>query len=420
MIKHILILIIMIFMIFGIGKNNSSQDATIKIKEVKPMGPLFKENTANVLGHDGAYSIPLKDGKVFWTFGDTLIGPERLGYDPEKMLIDSWLASSWAKEHIIMISNTGLFLNTRDANKLLSATPYYFTHKDTAREIISSSLPANRDGRYRPIWPMDGIEVNGSLYIFYLMVDCGLFKEEKKEGNLDINLYGTGLARATYPYKRFERLHPTVSPVPPKDPANACEHPFIWWNNDFDENLIQVPAFGTAVLKKQLDGYIYIYGSKVEYSKDKIAHAVSLARVRSEDLEDVTKYQYLTGPEPNWGKNPKKAIILFEGNANELSVSYNQYLGKYVAVYSYADAFGKDGKLPLGSLEEIHLRTSDAPYGPWSDAIRVYKCKKSCKEDVCYAGKEHPEFSKNNGKIVYVTYVSHQRYFPELIRIEFE
>jgi hypothetical protein len=74
----------------------------------------------------------------------------------------------------------------------------------------------------------------------------------------------------------------------------------------------------------------------------------------------------------------------------------------------------------LGSFEEIHLRTSDTPYGPWSDSIRVYKCKKSCKEDICYAGKEHQEFSKNNGKIIYVTYVSHQRYFPELIRIEFE
>jgi len=420
MIKYILILAIALSIIFGIAGCLSVKDAEVKIKKVTDMDTLFKENSAEVLGHDGAYSIPLKDGGVFWSFGDTLIGPSRRGYDPEKMLIDSWLAEAWAKEHITMISNTGLFISTRDANELLSASPVYFTKGNAAQEIISPSMPPDRDERYRPVWPMDGIELDGKIYVFYILVDCGASDEKGEEAELDINLYGTGLARATYPYTQFERVRPTVSPTPPKDPANLCEHPFIWWNNDFGENLTQVPAFGTAVLKKPVGGYIYIYGSRIEFDRDKIVHAVSLTRVLPENFEDVTQYEYLVGPGPRWGKDPKRAITVFEGNSNELSVSYNRYLGKYVAVYSYAGAVGQDGKIPPGNLEEIHLRTSEKPWGSWSESITVYKGRKSCEGDICYAAKEHHEYCEQDGKIIYVTYVSHQRYFPELIKIELE
>jgi hypothetical protein len=400
-------------------------DNNVRIKEVQGEITLFEKNSAKVIGHDGAYSIPLKDGRVFWTFGDTLIGSERKGYVPEKMLIDSWLAKLWAKEHVSMISNTGLFVDTKNAIELIKAEPHYFT-KDgdgVANEIIPSTVSKSKDNRYRAVWPMDGIEIDGKMYVFYILVDCGLFDENKDEAILDINLYGTGLARSDYPYTKFKRLHPTESPTPPKDAANRGEYPYIWWNNEYDENLDFVPAFGTAVLKTPVDGYILIYGSKVEMVDDRIIHVVSLARVLPENFEDITKYEYLigtVGTEPKWSRNPSEAITIFEGNSNELSVSYNSYLGKYVAVYSYAGSVEKNGKISPGSLEEIHLRTSEKPWGPWNDPVPIYKGKKSCDKDMCYAGKEHPEYSEQGGKIIYVTYVSHQRYFPELIRIELE
>jgi len=49
----------------------------VKIKSAKYIGELFTNNLSRVIGHDGAYSIPLDDGRSFWTFGDTLIGPNR-------------------------------------------------------------------------------------------------------------------------------------------------------------------------------------------------------------------------------------------------------------------------------------------------------------------------------------------------------
>ena len=45
----------------------------IKIKSVRDLGIQFKVNPHEMIGQDGAYSIPLEN-EVLWYFGDTLIG----------------------------------------------------------------------------------------------------------------------------------------------------------------------------------------------------------------------------------------------------------------------------------------------------------------------------------------------------------
>ncbi len=393
----------------------------IRVKKAEYVGTCFTNNDAHVLGHDGAYSIPLDDGRVLWTFGDTLIGKERKYYDPEKMLIDEWLGSDWAKDNIVMTANSVCIVNTRRAEELPNTRCFYVLDSNgKAKEIIPSVLPANRAGRYRPIWPMDGICIDGRLYIFCIMVDCG--PADPKKGNApDINVFGAGVVRSVYPYNEFERLRPTVYPNLPKDVVNHVEYPYLWWNCDLDERFDQTAAFGTAVLKEILDDYVYIFGSKMQMRNGEIIHGVSLARVKAEKIEDITRYEYLKevrGSEPVWTKNAKEAMLLFTGNANELSVSFNRYLGKYLTFYPFIGEI-RENKMTR-FLEEIHMRYADNIWGPWSDPVIVYKCQKSRPDDTCYAAKEHPEYSEENGRITYLTYVSHQRYWPELIRIEFE
>lgn len=390
----------------------------VRIKNVTYLGKIFKSNKSKVLGHDGAYSIPLEDGRSFWTFGDTLLGPELKEYDPKKELIDVWLASNWASNNIEMIANTGCFTNTRNGEELLTTNPIYIEKKGKADKIISTALAPNRGKRYRPIWPMDGIMINKKLYIFYIFVDCGIFDISKKEQQLDINLYGVGLAKSNYPYVTFKRIKPSVYPCPPKDLSNYCEYPYIWWNCESDGKNDSIPAFGTAVLNNPINGYVYIYGSKVEKKNHELIHGVYLSRVQIDGIEDISKYEYYSND--GWSKAPENLKILFDGNANELSVSFNSYLKKYITIYSYAGKTDSKGFVSEGAMEEIHLRVSDNPEGPWSDPITIYKPKKSCPLDICYAGKEHPEFSENDGKIIYFTFVSHQRYWPELVQIEFK
>ena len=45
----------------------------LKVKAVRDLGPQFVNNPHEMIGQDGAYSIPLKEGAL-WFFGDTLIG----------------------------------------------------------------------------------------------------------------------------------------------------------------------------------------------------------------------------------------------------------------------------------------------------------------------------------------------------------
>ncbi len=391
----------------------------VKIKSAKYIGELFTNNLSRVIGHDGAYSIPLDDGRSFWTFGDTLIGPNRFGYDHEKELIDVWLSKEWARENIKMVENTGCFTNTKTGQELLSSRPLYVEKDGIARELVSTALAPNRGNRYRPIWPMDGFCYNGRLYVFYILVDCGFFDPSRNEQNLDINLYGVGLAKSKYPFYDFERLRPMSYPVPPKDLSNYCEYPFLWWNcevpNKFGE---QVPAFGTAVLKRLVDGYVYIYGSRVDKIDNEIVHGVYLSRVRPEYIEDLSHYEYYS--KHGWIKQPTDLKLLFDGNANELSVSFNPYLNKYITIYSFAGRVASNGAVSSGAMEEIHLRTADDPCGPWSEPVVLYNPRKSMSLDICYAAKEHPELAEENGKIIYLTFVSHQRYWPELVRVEFE
>lgn len=390
----------------------------VTIEKTKFVGTLFKINSARVLGHDGAYSIPIKDGKVFWSFGDTLLGPERRGFDAEKIDIAKWCVNDpWAKENVSMISNSGLIAEAKNIQEL---THRGFKYYDREREIDGKKVIEAREiipvpekmrgeiGRRMAFWPFDGIDIDGKLYIFYFMVRCTMLK---------MKLCGVGLVRSEYPYETFERL-PAVTNASLKN-FEESEKPFVWWDNSKSQDQRQIPGFGTAVLKKTINGHIYIYGSKSEKVKNRVVPCVSLARVKKTAIEDITEYEYLIEPpsesndfDPQWGEDPRESTILFDGNANELSISYNPYIDKYMAIYSYAGTLHKKR-----NNDEIHMRTADKPEGPWGPPIIVYRPKRSRKEDFCYAAKEHPEYSRD-GKIIYVTYVSHQRYFPELIKIK--
>ena len=113
---------------------------------------------------------------------------------------------------------------------------------------------------------------------------------------------------------------------------------------------------------------------------------------------------------------PNRIIVLLGSRnlmSNELSVSFNQYLGKYLAVHSYK----LSGK--------IVARTAASPWGPWSHPILLYTVKVTREKllpypQLIYAGKEHPELSEENGKIIYITYIEFEEYFPHLLGITLE
>jgi len=100
----------------------------------------------------------------------------------------------------------------------------------------------------------------------------------------------------------------------------------------------------------------------------------------------------------------EQAGPICEDVAGEFSVSYQPAVGRYVLVYTEG-----------GLSENIALRFSPRPQGPWGPAARVYRCPEAGWDAkiFCYAGKGHPEISSGPQDLI-VTYVANSTDFALL------
>jgi hypothetical protein len=132
--------------------------------------------------------------------------------------------------------------------------------------------------------------------------------------------------------------------------------------------------------------YLYAFGTPSGR-----AGSAYLSRVPEDEVTDLSKYEYWDGTTwvrgnaavaapiigdstsggvfgfvVDWANNPDVfggyLGGLFGaktgGNVSEMSVQYNEYLGKYVVLYA-------DGR------NNVQLRTADEPEGPWSDPLTI-------------------------------------------------
>lgn len=186
------------------------------------------------------------------------------------------------------------------------------------------------------------------------------------------------------------------------------DQPGIWTTNwsglvvsdDNGENWRAVNAFrpnGGGNTKFQMGAFLKV-GSTVYYygTPDGRWGAVYLARVDEKDIENLGKWQYFSYGRwvPN---NPGAATPVMSAPTGELSVAWNDYLGKYVSLAS------KD--------TGVILRTAQNPWGPWSSGELVVP---STNPYTGYAPYIHP-WSK--GRDLYFTYsvwVGYQVYLMRL------
>jgi hypothetical protein len=97
------------------------------------------------------------------------------------------------------------------------------------------------------------------------------------------------------------------------------------------------------------DGYVYSFGTPA--GRGGSAH---LARVPQNFVPDVTKYQYWNGDRNTWvPNNPAAATPVIPGPVGEMSAQYNNYLKRYLVLYT-------------NGANDVVARTAPAPQGPWS------------------------------------------------------
>lgn len=112
--------------------------------------------------------------------------------------------------------------------------------------------------------------------------------------------------------------------------------PFVWGYQNF-----QMGAY------MRRDGYVYNYGTTAGRGG-----APFLSRVVETAVADLAQYEYWTPF--GWLKNmPFLALQVTVAPGSEMSVAWNDYLGRYVMLY-------------MNFLGNIVLRTADKPQGPWS------------------------------------------------------
>ena len=355
-----------------------------KVAAARDLGLQFTKNRHKMVGQDGAYSIPL-NGETLWFFGDTLIGTR----DPNQSL---WFldgravgAGDMSGKGTIesMINNTGLLLRDKTGQNGLTDFEYILDEKGNLKNLIPL-LPGEDHDEIR-IWCQHGIALGEKVYLSFVKVRM----LEEPNGVLPVafEILGSGFAKGSKNNWIFERIFYQESD--------------LWWGeND--------PRFASAIYRE--DNWIYCYGV---IQDEKNIQRCYLARVSEDQIEDLSQYEYLSSSRPDWDKNIKNAISVFDGMPNELSVSYNIYLESYFAVHSA----GLSG-ITVG-------RTAPAPWGPWSDPVDLWQVSTKHVNPrpypkMIYAGKEHQELSKDNGRIIYMTYIEFEEYFPHLIEITLE
>ncbi len=351
----------------------------LKPVTVRDLGPQFTKNAHQMIGQDGAYSIPL-GGEALWFFGDTLIGSrvpgESLWYPGGVPVGHADMSGKGTIRR--MLNNTGLLLGDRDGRNGLRSFRYLCGAKGELRSLIP--LEGDEDPDWDRIWCLHGVAVGGRLILSFIKVRM------LEEGPFPVNfsIVGSGLAVGDTRTFEFARVRKSGSSI-------------LWGAGD--------PHFASAFLHDESTGWVYAYGARQNGAGGQDCY---LARVG--EVDDPEAYEYLVSAAPAWSRDIAGVIPVFSGMPNELSVSFNRYLGKYLAVHSY---------LLTG---DIVGRTAPAPWGPWSDPVTLWHVRPERHlslpyPPLIYAGKEHPELSREDGRILYITYIEFEEYFPHLIEV---
>lgn len=314
-------------------------------------------STGAVVAQGGNYSVPLPDGRTLWLLNNIWAGELRPGGQ----------AAVWG----IVDGGAALAPST---SPYAQAAALAFVADENRWPLPLLSGDLKEYSQVRKFWPRAGICRPSGCHVFYSIM----------------NNYGP----EPYDYFRVgQGVAVSADPAGPYVKARAGTRYSLW--NDIE------PAFGSA-LHADEDGWVYVYGRVMSAPGE---YAARLARVKPDGLAAREKYSYYSGSDSTeaWTSDIYEAADVLPGMPEEFSVSYNEYLKAYLAVYS-----DQDGGRALARLAPY-------PWGPWGEPARLLAC---AKEDYCYGAKEQPGFAGAEGKKIFVTV--EKKNAPYLYEIIFE
>ena len=333
---------------------SSGPPAGVSVVQATDLGPI--PTNPLILGRDGGYSA-LFQGYSVWVYGDTFLSkPNALD---RTLISDSW---SYTSDLNAQDGITGFQEQMDSAGVPAMILP------ETAAELAFNQAHNGNNCQTQPcgarwaLWP-SSIVVNpsdGSALVFYMVVYA-------LPGSYNFQGYGTSVAL----WQNFQ----TQPQRPVLNPPIVADHPDLIFNAN-------EPGFGSASFIS--DGTLYAYGC--DYST-----GCQLGKVDPASAQDRSAWSFYAGNN-NWSSEIGDAVTVFN-DASILSVSWNNYLQRYVAVYS-----------PPFS-QNVVMRTSPSPEGPWSSEIVAFVAMMPAPGNGnVYDAIAHAEYDANGGQTIYVSY----------------
>ncbi len=269
------------------------------------------------------------DGRIWFAFGDTF------GERAEGMTGGG--GSIWR-------SNALAYTTDADPTECITFDGWITDRVGWADEIIP------KGGGEVTVIPTYGFEANGAMYIHFMSVN-----EWGPPGEWTTNL--AGLARSDDDGQTWQKLDQVTWPG----------------EGSFQE-----------VSVAKVDDELLFWG----VPSGRLG-GVSLLKVAEPDVEDLEAYRYFawTGDdgEPIWSSDAADAAIIIDRPTGELSVAWNEYLGRWLmtTMADNADAVMYEGV---------------TPWGPWSEPHVLYR-----QQDLpgLYAPFMHPDYMADGGRTVY-------------------
>ncbi|MEY4510431.1 MAG: hypothetical protein RLZZ450_2553 [Pseudomonadota bacterium] len=137
------------------------------------------------------------------------------------------------------------------------------------------------------------------------------------------------------------------------------------------------------------DGNVYLYGCQ-EKTDGKVDCLLARASAGSANLARGYQYRTVGG----WSNDPSSAISVLNNAHRELSVSFNPYLRRYLAVFL------------IGRSNQVALHTAERPEGPFTRLATVVLPRSAGATGELSVAVEHPELASKCGRHLTLTYVS--------------
>jgi hypothetical protein len=334
---------------------SSGQMPQLSVAQVTYLGTI--PTNPDILGRDGAYST-LFQGNSVWLYGDTFLRkPNR---EDRTLLSDSW---SFTTDLNAQSGITG-FREPLDS----TGAPTMILPETAAEQAFNQAHNVNNCqaqpcGARWALWPMSVVvnPVDNSALIFYMLVSA-------QPGAFNFQIIGTSVATWQSLQSQPQRL--TLNP------PIVADHPDLIFTDS-------EPEFGTASLVS--NGILYVYGCGIP--NNSLDRGCRLGRVNPSSAQEPSAWTFYAG-NGQWSRNLSEAVSIFDGGG---SVSWNNYLQRYVAVYSQVFS------------QNVMIRTAPNPEGPWSGEAVAFVAMQPSSGNV-YDAHAHSEYDVDGGQTIFVSY----------------